>query len=80
MNISPAKPITLMLKNGTAEDQRRLEENETFLKSLAKIEAVTWLGDEEAPLAATQLVGEMEVLVPMAGLIDKDAEVARLSK
>ncbi|MFD2229889.1 valine--tRNA ligase [Alkalimarinus sediminis] len=80
MNISPAKPIKLLLKNGTAEDQRRLDENETFLKSLAKIESVTWLGNEEAPLAATQLVGEMEVLVPMAGLIDKDAEIARLSK
>ena len=70
-----------MLKNGAAEDQRRLEQNETFLKSLAKIEAITWLAaNDEAPLAATQLVGEMEVLVPMAGLIDKDAEIARLGK
>ena len=34
----------------------------------------------EAPMSATQLVGEMEVLVPMAGLIDKDAELARLQK
>ncbi len=80
MNISPAKPITLMLRNGSDEDKRRLQNNETFLKSLAKIETITWLTDEEAPLASTQLVGEMEVLVPMAGLIDKDAEIARLSK
>ena len=36
--------------------------------------------DEEAPLAATALVGELEVLVPMAGLIDKTAELARLDK
>ena len=35
---------------------------------------------EEAPMSATTLVGEMEVLVPMAGLIDKDAELARLDK
>ena len=35
---------------------------------------------EEAPLSATALVGQMEVLVPMAGLIDKDAELARLTK
>jgi len=80
MNISPAKPIPLMLRNGNEEDQRRLTQNETFLKSLAKIETINWLGDEEAPLAATQLVGDMEVLVPMAGLIDKDAEIARLGK
>jgi hypothetical protein len=35
---------------------------------------------EEAPMSATALVGEMQVLVPMAGLIDKDAELARLDK
>jgi len=80
MNISPAKPIPLILRNGNDEDQRRLTQNETFLKSLAKIESISWLGDEEAPLAATQLVGDLEVLVPMAGLIDKDAEIARLGK
>ncbi len=80
MNISPAKPIPLILRNGNEEDQRRLTQNETFLKSLAKIETINWLGDEEAPLAATQLVGDLEVLVPMAGLIDKDAEITRLGK
>ena len=37
-------------------------------------------GDEAAPLSATGLVGNMEVLVPMAGLIDADAEIARLNK
>jgi valyl-tRNA synthetase len=31
-------------------------------------------------MSATALVGEMQVLVPMAGLIDKDAELARLDK
>ena len=39
-----------------------------------------WFTDGEAPMSATQLVGEMEVLVPMAGLIDKDAELKRLDK
>jgi valyl-tRNA synthetase len=34
----------------------------------------------EAPLSATALVGELEVLVPMAGLIDKNAELGRLNK
>ncbi len=81
MNISPAKPLNLLFRNGSNEDKKRLEENETFLKSLAKLESIEWLTPEqEAPMSATQLVGQMEVLVPMAGLIDKDAEVARLSK
>ena len=81
MNISPAKALPVFFKNGTANDQRCLHENEQFLKTLAKLEAITWLNQgEEAPMSATALVGDMEILVPMAGLIDKEAEMARLNK
>ncbi|MDX1635411.1 MAG: valine--tRNA ligase [Marinobacter sp.] len=80
MNISPAKKIPVLLRGGDAQDERRLQENHQFLSSLAKLESLQWLGERDAPMAATQLVGEMEVLVPMAGLIDKDAELARLDK
>jgi valyl-tRNA synthetase len=81
MNIGPGKPLPIYLKNVSAEDQRRLTENEALLKKLARLESITVLAaGEEAPLSATALVGEMEVLVPMAGLIDKGAELARLDK
>jgi valyl-tRNA synthetase len=81
MNIAPGKPLDLLFRNGSEDDKQRLSNNETFLKSLAKLESITWLNEgDEAPMSATQLVGQMEVLVPMAGLIDKDAEIARLSK
>jgi valyl-tRNA synthetase len=81
MNISPAKDLPVLFKNGSAEDQQRLQNNQQFLKKLASLESVTWLnkGDEE-PMSATALVGNMEILVPMAGIIDKDAEIARLTK
>jgi valyl-tRNA synthetase len=81
MNISPAKDLPVLFKNGTSEDQQRLTNNQQFLKKLASLESVTWLnaGDTE-PMSATALVGQMEILVPMAGLIDKDAEIARLTK
>ena len=81
MKISMAKRIDVVLANASAEDQRRLAAFEPLLAKLAKLESVRVLeASEEAPLAATALVGEMEVLVPMAGLIDKDAELARLDK
>ncbi|MNV67122.1 Valine--tRNA ligase [compost metagenome] len=81
MNIGPGKPLPLFLKNANADDQRRLQENEALLKKLAKVETFTVLSDaDEAPLSATALVGDLQVLVPMAGLIDKDAELARLNK
>ena len=62
-------------------DKKRLDENTVFLKKLARLESITWLQPEDdAPLSATQLVGEMKVLVPMAGFIDKDKEIQRLNK
>jgi valyl-tRNA synthetase len=81
MNISPSKPLTILFRNGSEQDQARLDANLTFLQTLAKLESVTWLNaGDEAPMSATALVGDMEVLVPMAGLIDKEAELARLQK
>ncbi|UAW97874.1 valine--tRNA ligase [Halopseudomonas nanhaiensis] len=81
MKISMAKRIDIIVDNASAEDQRRLADFEPLLAKLAKLDSVKVLrAGEEAPLSSTALVGEMEVLVPMAGLIDKDAELARLDK
>ncbi|MCC5884719.1 MAG: valine--tRNA ligase, partial [Halomonas sp.] len=81
MNIAPGKPLDVLLTKGSSADRERLEANRLFLAKLAKLESATWLDNpSEAPLSATQLVGDMEVLVPMADLIDKEAELARLAK
>ena len=81
MKISMAKRIDIIVANASVEDQRRLADFEPLLNKLAKLESVRVLAaGEEAPMSATTLVGEMEVLVPMAGLIDKDAELTRLDK
>ncbi|SED67846.1 valine--tRNA ligase [Pseudomonas anguilliseptica] len=81
MKISMAKRIDIILANASDEDRRRLADNAPLLNKLAKLESVRVLSaSEEAPMSATALVGDMQVLVPMAGLIDKDAELARLDK
>lgn len=81
MKISMAKRIDIIVANASASDLRRLADFEPLLNKLAKLESVRVLAaGQEAPMSATTLVGEMEVLVPMAGLIDKDAELARLDK
>ncbi|OUS04612.1 valine--tRNA ligase, partial [Gammaproteobacteria bacterium 54_18_T64] len=81
INISPGKLLPVLLQNGNAEDQRRLEENAPYLTKLANLESVQWLdAGATAPPSATALVGEMEIFVPMAGIIDKEAELARLDK
>ena len=81
MNISPATNINILLTNGTEQDRKNLNSNQQFLIKLAKLESVSWLDDpQQAPPSSMQVVGEMEVLVPMAGLIDVDAEMARLGR
>ncbi len=81
MNISPATNINVLLSSADEQDRKNLERNQQFLIKLAKLESVSWLSDpQQAPPSSMQVVGEMEVLVPMAGLIDVDAELARLGR
>jgi len=81
MNIAPGKELAVLIQNGSDDDFRRVQDNYVALSKLAKLSLITWLEeDDEAPMSATKLVGKMEVLVPMAGLIDKDAELGRLKK
>lgn len=81
MDISPSKELPVLLKNVNDNDQRRLNENEQFLSSLAKLESITVLAEnEQGPASASAVVGDLSVLIPMAGLIDKEAELARLDK
>lgn len=81
MDISPSKALPVLLKNVNDVDKRRLSENEQFLSSLAKLESIQVLGDnDQAPASASAVVGDLTLLIPMAGLIDKEAEIARLDK
>ncbi len=81
MRIPPSKALEVYLHNGKDSDRERLAANHNFMCRLAKLERITWLNAEDsAPASATGLVGDMEILVPMAGLIDKDAEIERLGK
>ncbi|MBT5292865.1 MAG: valine--tRNA ligase [Cellvibrionales bacterium] len=81
MNISPAKALPVFFNHGSEQDKTRLANGQPLIQTLAKVESITWLdANDEAPAAATQLVGELEIMVPLAGFIDKDAEIARLDK
>jgi len=81
MDISPGKPLPVILQGANAEDQRRAESEAILLQRVGRVESVRLLDDgEEPPAAATALLGDMRLLVPMKGLIDVEAERARLSK
>jgi valyl-tRNA synthetase len=81
MNIPPGKELSIILRNGDQRDRSRLEKNVQYLKKLAKVADISWHdGGTESPVAATALVGDLEILVPMAGLIDQKAELLRLGR
>ncbi len=81
MNISPSKKIKVLLHQGSAEDKKAYEKYKVEIENLAKLESLDWLAETETPPpSAMQLAGSMKVFVPMAGLIDVDAELVRLDK
>jgi len=81
MNIKPGKLLPVLLNHGDQNDREQLANTEQVLLKLARLDSIRFLAaNEEPPAAAMQLAGKLEVLVAMAGLIDKQAEQARLNK
>ncbi len=81
MDIKPGKPLPVICHNGNDIDRQRIDDNRDLLIALAKLESIDWLeATDQAPESATSLVGDMSLLIPLAGLIDKDAELQRLQK
>ncbi|MBP3140958.1 valine--tRNA ligase [Aliivibrio fischeri] len=79
-DIAPSKGLEVMIKVADEKDAARIEANKVVLSSLAKLDEIKVLANgEETPACATSLVGKSELMIPMAGLIDKDAELARLA-
>ena len=80
-NIAPSKGLDLLFRNLSAENAKTLGKQTALLKVMAKLDNLQVLAANEiAPLAVAKLVGNAELLVPMAGFINKEAELARLTK
>ena len=81
MDISPGKALPVILQGASESDQDRANAEALLLQRVGRVESVRLLEDgEEPPAAATALLGDMRLLVPMKGLIDIDAERTRLKK
>ena len=81
MNLSPSTVLPVYLRDAGEADVERVRRMQQLICTLARTEAPLFLEPgENAPQAATALLGDMKILVPMKGLIDTDAELARLDK
>jgi valyl-tRNA synthetase len=81
MDIAPNKVLNCFVQDFNITDEAYLNNNASILKSLSKMQTIDKLPpNDEAPESATALVGEMKILIPLAGLIDKEQEIVRLNK
>lgn len=81
MIIPPGRLIPLIANKGNAQDRKNMERYQSLIKSLAKVDSIQWLGEKDsAPQAAIGLVGDLQLLIPVAGLIDVEAETKRIQK
>ena len=79
-SVTPGKPLRVLLK-ATPQDQQRVQDNHMVLSRVAKLEDISFLKEgEQAPPAASARVGESELFLPLAGIIDVDVELERLAK
>ncbi len=81
IGISPAKPVPIILCNIDGDLKQKVQQHQKILQTLGKISQidVETERDKQAVYAST-LVGTLEILIPMSGLIDKQGELARLDK
>ncbi|HSS05922.1 MAG TPA: class I tRNA ligase family protein, partial [Rhodanobacteraceae bacterium] len=81
MNIAPSRTIPILFAGGSANDRARTAKFSSEIEFLSRAESQRWLDAGEAePAAAAAIIGEMKLLIPLAGLIDIDAERTRLAR
>jgi len=81
MDVSPGKAVPVLLQNANAADRELALRHARLLERVGRVESITALGNaDEAPASATALLGDLQLLVPMKGIIDVDAERKRLDK
>ena len=81
MDISPAKKIPVIFYKGSAQDHSNVDTCQHYIQTLAKTTGMSWAQDHaELDATATQVVNSLEIHIPLSGLIDKSAELSRLTK
>ena len=80
MNLPPSKQLDMLVENVKTEEVQLLQDNLALLQAIGKIGTITPLKDAEAPPAAAAMLGDMKILIPLAGNIDVTEETARITK
>lgn len=79
MNIAPGKPLALLLKDVSAKEKAYLQAQSHCLQTLGRLQSIDVVENDPQD-AATFVVGNVQVFIPLVGLIDVQAEIERLDK
>ena len=79
LGVPPSRQVPLLLRPAGEADTARLQRFDAQLRFLNRLERIEVL-DGDPPPSAAGLVGEMGLFVPLEGLVDLDAERARLDR
>ncbi len=66
-----------------SDDEKEIfKKVEAYIKRLAKVEEISYIAESEIVLkqSASTVVGNSKIIIPLAGLIDLDAEISRQNK
>ena len=81
MNVSPGQQIAIFIRESKAKEKARMKPHQEQLKRLAKVRSIDWIElESENPPSTSAMIDEMEILIPLDGIIDKAKELLRLSK
>ena len=79
LGVSPSRQVPLLMQGGSADDSARLQRFDSQLRFLLRLDGINAVAGDPPP-SATGLVGELKLFVPLEGLVDLDAERARLDR
>ena len=81
VNIKPSQKVNIILKNISSEEKNNLDSIESLIKSLAKVSKINYVSDDyQMPISAVSLVNNLEIHMPLSGLVNIDEEISRLNK
>ena len=81
LDLAPSLELTVNFQGGGDADRASFERFEPVLGSLARARSFHWLNDEDdSSQCAVALVGDLKVLIPLEGLVDVEAELARINR
>ncbi|MCH9770633.1 MAG: valine--tRNA ligase [Gammaproteobacteria bacterium] len=79
MGISPAVKVTAIFNKGSKADKTYCQQSEEIIKTLAKLNDITW-SDKIPEVNASTVIGTLDIHIPLAGVVDKTQELKRLEK